>query len=178
MLRNTDRTDDVITTSSPPATIYDPEIVETSATCPPDDHEPGHHSRFTTATVGWGFVVGLANAALPVAIWWLSPSSIHAIAIAFIAAIYVGFAVADGRPHVVAVESGVAGSFVILAAAAVTVSPWLLVAGYVAHGLKDLWQHRTHFVHGTRWWPPFCATVDWTVAAILAFAIAAGMNLH
>ena len=71
-----------------------------------------------------------------------------------------------------------AASFVILAAAAVTVSPWLLVAGYFAHGLKDLWQHRTHFVHGTRWWPPFCATVDGTVAAILAVAIVAGMNLH
>ena len=178
MLRNTDCTDDVITTSSPSATVRDPDIVETSATRPPEDHEPVDHSRFATATVGWGFVVGLANAALPLAIWWLDPSTIHAIAIAFIAAIYVGFAVADGRPHIVAVESGVAASFVILAAAAVTVSPWLLVVGYFAHGLKDLWQHRTHFVHGTRWWPPFCATVDWTVAAILTVAIAAGMNLH
>jgi hypothetical protein len=141
-------------------------------------YEHGSHSRFATATVGWGFVVGLANAALPLAIWWLDPSTVHAIAIAFIAAIYVGFAVADGRPHVIAVESGVAASFVILAAAAITVSPWLLVAGYLAHGVKDLWQHRTNFVHGTRWWPPFCATVDWTVAAILAAAITAGMSLH
>ena len=24
------------------------------------------------------------------------------------------------------------------------------------HGLKDLWQHRSHFVANTRWWPPFC----------------------
>jgi hypothetical protein len=177
MLRNTDRTDDIITTSSPAATIA-AGIVATSVTRPTEDHEPGRHSPLARATVGWGFVVGLANAALPVSIWWLDPSIVHAIAIAFIAAIYVGFAVADGRPHVIAVECGVAASFVVVAAAAVTVSPWLLVAGYVAHGLKDLWQHRTHFVRGTRWWPPFCATVDGTVAAILAVAITAGMNLH
>ena len=122
--------------------------------------------------------MGVANAAAPVVIWWLDPSSVHAILIAFIAAVYVGFAVADGRPRVVAVECGVAASFVILAAAAVTVSPWLLVAGYLAHGCKDLWQHRTQFVTGTRWWPPFCATVDWTVAAIIAVAIGSGIAFH
>jgi hypothetical protein len=158
MSSSIDRTDHVITTSAQP-TFGD-----------------AHHSRFTTATVGWGFVVGVANAAAPLAIWWLDPSTIHAVAIAFIAAIYVGFAVADGRPRVVAAEGAVAASFVILAVVAVAVSPWLLVAGYLAHGCKDLWQHRTQFVSGTRWWPPFCATVDWTVAAIVATAIGAGMN--
>jgi hypothetical protein len=110
--------------------------------------------------------------------WWLDPSTVHAIAIALIAAIYIGFAVADGRPRVIAVECGVAGSFVLLAAVAVALSPWLLVAGYLGHGLKDLWQHRTQFVAGTRWWPPFCATVDWTVAAIIAVAILAGTTFH
>jgi hypothetical protein len=28
------------------------------------------------------------------------------------------------------------------------------------------------------WWPPFCAAVDWLVAAILVPEIAAGVNLH
>jgi hypothetical protein len=32
--------------------------------------------------------------------------------------------------------------FVIIAAAAVTGTPWLLVVGLAGHGLKDLWQHR------------------------------------
>jgi hypothetical protein len=62
--------------------------------------------------------------------------------------------------------------------AAVTLSPWLLVAGYLGHGGKDLWQHRTHFVAGTRWWPPFCAVVDATVATIIATAIIAGTTFH
>jgi hypothetical protein len=122
--------------------------------------------------------VGVANAAAPVAIWWLAPSTTHALAIALIASIYIGFAVADGRPRVIAVECFVAASFVTLAAVAVTLSPWLLVAGYFGHGCKDLWQHRTQFVSGTRWWPPFCATVDWAVAAIIAIGIAAGVAFH
>ena len=77
-----------------------------------------------------------------------------------IASVYIGFAVADGRRRVFAVESSVASVFVVVAAAAVTGSPWLLVVGLVGHGLKDLWQHRTHYVANTRWWPPFCLVVD------------------
>jgi hypothetical protein len=53
-----------------------------------------------------------------------------------------------------------------------------LVAGLAGHGLKDLWQHRTHFVAGTRWWPPFCMAVDWVVATVIVIEIAAGMNFR
>jgi hypothetical protein len=65
---------------------------------------------------------------------------------------------------------------IVVAAAAITGSPWLLVAGLAGHGFKDLWQHRTHFVANTRWWPPFCMIVDWVVAAIIVGEIAAGMH--
>lgn len=102
----------------------------------------------------------------------------YALGLAVIAAIYIGFAVADGRPKVIAVETGVASGFVIIAAAAVTGTAWLLVIGLAGHGLKDLWQHRTQFVANTRWWPPFCMVVDFVVAAILVVEIAAGMNFH
>ena len=51
---------------------------------------------------------------------------------------------------------------------------WGIVVGVLQ--LKDLWQHRTHFVRGTRWWPPFCASVDFVAAAIIAGEIAAGMD--
>jgi hypothetical protein len=51
---------------------------------------------------------------------------------------------------------------------------WVAVAGLAAHGLKDLWQHRTQFVANTRWWPPFCATVDFVAAGLIAVALAAG----
>jgi hypothetical protein len=54
----------------------------------------------------------------------------------------------------------------------------LVVLGFVGHGLKDLVQHRTHFVANTRWWPPFCLVIDWVAAAIIAVAIVAGAGLH
>jgi hypothetical protein len=124
----------------------------------------------------WGIVVGFVQAATPLAFWWLDSATVYALGLVLIAAVYVGFAVADGRPRVIAVESGVAFAFVVVAAAAVTGSPWLLVIGLAGHGLKDLWQHRSHYVANTRWWPPFCMVVDWVVAAIIVGEIAAGMD--
>jgi hypothetical protein len=126
----------------------------------------------------WGVAVGLAQAATPLLFWWLDTATVYAIGTVGIAFIYIGFAVADGRPKVIAVESGVAMGFVVLAAVAVTGSPWLLVAALAGHGLKDLWQHRTHFVSTTRWWPPFCMTVDFVVAAIIVVEIAAGLHFR
>jgi hypothetical protein len=130
------------------------------------------------AAVVWGLVVGAAQAATPLAFWWLDASTVYALGLAVIAPVYIGFAVADGRTGVIAVESGVAGMFVVVAAVAVTGSPWLLVAGLAGHGFKDLWQHRHRFVANTRWWPPFCLVIDWTVAAIIAVEIVAGTDFH
>jgi hypothetical protein len=124
----------------------------------------------------WGIVVGLLQAATPLVFWWLDSATVYALGLAVIAAVYIGFAVADGRPKVIAIESSVAFAFVVVAAAAVTGSPWLLVAGLAGHGCKDLWQHRSHFVANTRWWPPFCMVVDWVVAAIIAAEIAVGLR--
>jgi hypothetical protein len=130
------------------------------------------------APVVWGIVVGLLQAATPLAFWWLDSATVYALGLVGIAFVYIGFAVADGRPKVLAVESSVTFAFVVVAAAAVTGSPWLLVVGLAGHGVKDLWQHRTHFVAGTRWWPPFCMAVDWVVAAIIVAEIAAGMHFR
>jgi hypothetical protein len=68
--------------------------------------------------------------------------------------------------------------FVIIAAAAITGTSWLLVIGLAGHGFKDLWQHRSHFVSNTRWWPPFCLVVDWVVATVIAVEIVAGVQFH
>jgi len=128
--------------------------------------------------VFWGVVVGVAQAATPLAFWWLNTATTYAIGLAVIAAVYVGFAVADGRAKVIAVESSVTFAFVLVAMAAVTGSAWLLVAGLAGHGVKDLWQHRTQFVRGTRWWPPFCMVVDFVVAAIIVIEIAAEVQFR
>jgi hypothetical protein len=117
------------------------------------------------------------QAASPLAFPWLEPATVYALGIALIAAVYIGFAVADGRPKVIAAETVVASAFVLVAAMGVTASGWVLVAGLVGHGLKDLWQHRTGFVANTRWWPPFCAAVDFVAAALIAVLLGAGVQL-
>jgi hypothetical protein len=127
--------------------------------------------------VAWGVVLGVIQGALPFVLSWLDPATVYALGLTLIAAVYVGFAVADGRRNVVAVEVGVASGFVAIAVAATTGSPWLIVAGLAAHGVKDFWQHRTQFVAGTRWWPPFCAAVDWVAAGVVAVAIMSGALL-
>ncbi len=128
--------------------------------------------------VAWGVLVGVLQAASPLAFWWLEPATVYALSLVAIAFVYIGFAVADGRWKVIALETSVAAVFVVIAAAAITGSAWLLVVGLAGHGLKDWWQHRTHYVANTRWWPPFCAAVDFVVAAIIAIEIIAGLNLY
>jgi hypothetical protein len=131
-----------------------------------------------TAAVAWGVIIGAGQAASPLAVWWLTPSAVYAFGLAVIASVYIGFAVADGRTKVLVLEIGVAAAFVVAAATAVTGPACILVAWLAAHGLKDLWQHHTKFVHNTRWWPPFCATVDFVAATILAVLIGTGADFH
>jgi hypothetical protein len=101
--------------------------------------------RPVRAPAMWGFVFGGIQAASPLAFWWLDAATVYALGLVLIASVYIGFAVADGRWVVIAFETNVAAIFVVVAAAAVTGSPWLLVLGFAGHGLKDLWQHRSQF---------------------------------
>jgi hypothetical protein len=134
--------------------------------------------RSLRAPVLWGVVWGVIQAAAPLGFWWLDPATVYALSLALIAAVYIGFAVADGRPRVIAVETVVAAAFVVVAAAGVTGPAWLLVAGFIGHGFKDLWQHRRQYVANTRWWPPFCLVIDWVAAAILVVLLAVGVDFH
>ena len=85
----------------------------------------GHSLR---TAVAWGAVFGVLQVASPLAFPWLDARTVYALGIPLIAAVYIGFAVADGRRHVLGVEATVVAAFVVVAAAAVTGSPWLVVA--------------------------------------------------
>ena len=126
------------------------------------------------AAVLWGLLFGGMQAAAPLLVWWLAPGTVYAISLTLIASVYIGFAVADGRPTIIAVESCVAAIFVVVAAAAITGPAWLLVIGLVGHAFKDLWQHRRQYVAGTRWWAPFCCTVGLVAPALITLAILGG----
>jgi hypothetical protein len=49
--------------------------------------------------VVWGAVVGVVTATSPLAFRWLDPSTVYALGLVLIASVYIGFAVADGRPR-------------------------------------------------------------------------------
>jgi hypothetical protein len=107
--------------------------------------DAGERSTRLRVPIIWGVVFGFLNAAAPLGLWWIRPATVYALGLVLIAAVYIGFAVADGRRNVIAVEISVATVFVLVGAVAVTGSLWVAVAGLVGHGAKDLWQHRTGF---------------------------------
>jgi len=160
-----------VTGSARPAPGPDAQLTAAVA----DEHRPtagprwaAMPARLIRPPAAWGVVFGGLQAASPLGFPWLTPSTVYALGLTLIAAVYVGFSVADGRPAVIAVETGVASVFIVIAAVAVTGPAWLVVGGLAGHGLKDLWQHRAAFVANTRWWPSFCAIVDLVAATAIA----------
>ena len=61
-----------------------------------------------------GHRLGVIQAAAPLGFWWLDPATVYALSVALIAAVYIGFAVADGRPRVIAVETVVAAAILVV----------------------------------------------------------------
>ena len=53
----------------------------------------------------WGVAVGAIQAVSPFAFWWLEPKTVYALGLTLIAAVYIGFSVADGRRKVIAAEA-------------------------------------------------------------------------
>ena len=92
--------------------------------------DAGHTLRLRVPII-WGVVFGVLQAAAPMGLWWIPPATVYAISLALIAAVYIGFAVADGRRRVVAVEVSVATVFVLVGSVAVIGSPWIAVAGLI-----------------------------------------------
>ena len=134
--------------------------------------------RSLPAPILWGVVVGVLQAASPLGFWWLDPATVYALSLTLIAVVYIGFAVADGRRTVIAVEAGIAVVFVVVAAAGSPDRRGCWWPASPALGFKDLWQHRHQYVANTRWRPPFCLVVDWVVAAILVVQLAVGVDVR
>lgn len=94
------------------------------------------------------------------ALCWVSGAELCSFSIA---GVYLGYAFQDGRVRMVAIE----------AIGAVMLASCLLAVGYptaiaVALGVHGLWDLLHHSVIPTdipRWYIPFCALVDWVVAA-------------
>ena len=95
-----------------------------------------------------------------------SDSTIFAgVALAAIAGVYLGFAIADGRTSAIAVQAVSMLGFVVVAYIGIEEgSKALIGAGWVAHAVWDAIHHERHGPTEVKtWYPPFCATADLVV---------------
>ena len=122
------------------------------------------YPRKLLAWTGVSLLIMLVLAILPRALAFDSVAALLSV----IAAIYIGFALQDGRTEVLITEVAVAAVFVGLALAGLWVSPYLWVAGLFLHGVWD-WQHHPGGVQTAMpaWYPPICVVVDWLLAGFL-----------
>ena len=89
-----------------------------------------------------------------------------------IAFYYVLFAAMAGSASVIALESLIAGVFVVAATLGFRGSLWLVAAGLAAHGVQDFFH--VHIVANPgvpAFWPAFCGTYDVVAAGYLAWRL-------
>lgn len=93
-----------------------------------------------------------------------------ALLLGVITSIYVGFAIADGRKHVLYLECGVAAVFILLALLGMWGQPVWLVVGLFAHGGWDLLHHPVGLGAKVRkWYPPACVVYDGLIGTYLVY---------
>jgi len=124
------------------------------------------------ARVG-SFLIGLLLGALFVLLVHTIPPQparqLIALFLALTACVYAGAVLAQQLPaHVVALELLITSAVFAFAAVGLRSATAYLAAGYIVHGVWDLFHHPRAI--GTRvagWFPPLCAAFDFVVAIAL-----------
>ena len=113
-----------------------------------------------------GAVLGAITLIIPALLAARDAFGFLAIWLGAIAAVYLGFALSDGRQAALAIEWVGLVLFMALATVAlVRESAWLLAAGYLGHGLWDAVHHRRGIDTAMPWWyVPACLGYDAVVA--------------
>ncbi|MEO1538551.1 MAG: hypothetical protein AAFR73_12570 [Pseudomonadota bacterium] len=117
--------------------------------------------------VRFGLVLGFVP--LPVH-FFLSLEHSHqlaALTVVLISGVYIGYAFKDGRPRVIATELLAALGFAGAAWLGLNGFPVLIIAALALHGIWDLLHHNLMKADLPRWYIPFCAAIDWGLAACL-----------
>ena len=89
-----------------------------------------------------------------------------------IATYYILFAVIGSSTRALALESLIAGVFLVLAVAGFKNNLWLIVAALAGHGVFDFFHHRFIQNPGVPvWWPGFCLSFDVLAGGFLAMLL-------
>ena len=110
-------------------------------------------------------------------VWlWFTPApdrrTAEGVLLAIIAAIYIGFALAERHAGNLLIEVAFAGAIIVVVFIGLQHSSYWLAAGLAAHGVWDLLHHHSRPVLGTRevprWYPPACLAYDFPLAVFVA----------
>lgn len=96
-----------------------------------------------------------------------------------VASYYVLFAVMGASGQVVMVETVVAGVFLLAALVGFKISPWIVAAALVGHGVFDFGHALAIANPGVpHWWPGFCMAYDVTAGGYVAVLSMRRSGLH
>jgi hypothetical protein len=109
-----------------------------------------------------GVILATATLVIPVLLDDPAALGFLAILLGMIAAVYLGFALVDGRVRTIAIECGATVLFAGVATMAlVTQEPIALALGHFGHGFWDAIHHRRGLDTAMPWWyVPACLGYD------------------
>lgn len=116
-----------------------------------------------------GVVVALGTAAWGKLIGFDRDRAFYSTVLIVTATYYILFAAMGASRQTLILELAFAVAFFAAAAFGFKRTAWILVAGFVAHGVFDL--VRGPFIHNPGvpiWWPGFCMAFDVALAVLLA----------
>ena len=114
-------------------------------------------------------------------VWlWFAPvpdrRTAEGVLLAIIAAIYIGFALAERHAGNLLIEVAFASAIFVVVFIGLEHSSYWLAGGLAAHGVWDLLHHHSRPVLGTRevprWYPPACLVYDFPMAIFVTLVTA------
>ncbi len=122
-----------------------------------------------------GFTIGIILAAVTIAITLVLPKTIALqfliVLLMGIAAVYIGFTFSNaGRKQDIIIEMANIAMYIVLVLLSLSITPYLLVAGYFWHGLWDAIHHKKINLVQTKvpeWYIYGCILYDWVVGIFI-----------
>ena len=121
---------------------------------------------------GIGVLLALAVAGFARLVGFDRDRAFYATVLIVVASYYVLFAVMGGGGQVLVAELLGMSVFGAAAVLGFKLSPWIVAAGLVGHGVFDSFHGRVIANTGMPpWWPGFCASYDVSAGVILAWLL-------